>query len=222
MWGHMLVQEARWFQQQIEEIEPDRLFPMLNVGSSTGEFRSTTQPWIDQYIFRPITDNGHRVIHMDLQDAPGVDIVGDLTLPETTGRVVGLGVKSVLCSNLLEHVLDRQRVCDAINSVLPRGGYIFVSCPHRYPRHDDPVDTMFRPDVGELAAPFNGAEIIAGEILVDGTYYDLLNRSPVRVVRSVGRLSLPFYRPRGWLATLRHLTWLTRHFEQTCLVLQKG
>jgi hypothetical protein len=217
----MLVEEAQWFERRISELESSSIFPMLNVGSSTAAFRASTQPWIDRHIFAPIARSGHAVLHVDMQAAPGVDVVGDLMDAGFRERVAGIGARSVLCSNLLEHVEDRDGICETIVSLLPSGGHVFVSCPFRYPRHDDPIDTMFRPLVAELAELFSGTDLMAGEIVTGGTYFDLLDRSAMRVARTGVRLLTPFYSPRGWIATARHASWMGRHFQATCAVLRK-
>lgn len=194
---------------------------MLNVGSSTEIFRTREQPWIDEFIFRRVRDAGRRVVHIDLKSAPGVDIVGDLADESTLQQVGAIGVKSAFCSNLLEHVRDRRAVCGSIEAVVPPGGYIFVSCPYRYPLHLDPIDTMFRPGVEELAAMFPGAEILRGDIIRGGTYLDLVGRRPDAIAKRIVRLGIPFYKPKQWYTAVHHLPWMFRHFEATCVLLRK-
>lgn len=97
----MLFDEARWFGQRIAEMEPGDIFPMLNVGSSTEEFRTKKQPWIDQFIFKPIREKGYKVVHTDIKKDVGVDLVGDLTDPPLFG---GFVASKVQVSVLLEPV----------------------------------------------------------------------------------------------------------------------
>ena len=194
---------------------------MLNVGSSTRRFRTVTQPWIDQYVFKPIRERGHLVQHLDIKDAPGVDIVGDLTESRFLEELSRKEFRSVLCASLLEHVHNREEICRALVSVIPVGGHVFVSCPHKYPYHADPMDTMFRPDLAELAALFPQTRVVDGEMLTCGTYLDSVTRSLSMLVRTVVRIFLPIYRPRGWLTVVSHLPWLLRHYQIACLVLQK-
>jgi hypothetical protein len=194
---------------------------MLNVGSSTERFRTREQPWIDAQIFRPARDAGRRILHLDLKSAPGVDIIGSLADDSTLRRVRELGIRSALCSNLLEHVPDRDAVCRSIDVVVPPGGYIFVSCPNRYPLHLDPIDTMFRPNVEELAALFPNAQLVHGEVVSDGTYLDYVGRNPQAIGRRVLRLCAPFYKPKQWYTALHHVPWLFRTFSATCVLLRK-
>ena len=218
----MLVQESHWFATQFAAVADDALFPLLNVGSSTEAFRTRDQPWIDENLFSPMRSRHGRVIHLDMKHAAGVDLTGDVTSPAFQGELRALGVRSVMCSNLLEHVGDHESIAEALLDVLPSGGLLFVSCPYRYPRHDDPIDNMFRPAADELAALFPGARTLATETVVGGTYFDALDRSWVRVVRSIGRAALPFYAPARWKNTVRHLPWLVRRFAATCAVLEKS
>ena len=50
----MLVREAKWFAQRIRDLGDDALFPMVNVGSHTEQFRVLEQPWIDRHIYAPL------------------------------------------------------------------------------------------------------------------------------------------------------------------------
>lgn len=217
----MLIEEARWFRRHIAELPNEALFPMLNVGSSTEDFRVRKQPWIDEHIFAPARERGGRIVHLDLKRAPGVDVVGDLADPDIRRTLIALGVRSVFCSNLLEHVPDRAGICDPLIELLPPSGHLLVSCPNRYPKHDDPFDNGFRPTIGDLQSLFPGAEMLAAETVAGGTYYDALGRSPRRLARELVRACLPFYAPGRWLGTVRHLAWLNRAFAATCVSLRK-
>ena len=217
----MFPEEATWFAKVLSSIPSSSISPMLNVGSSTREFRAIRQPWIERDIFRPLEDQGSEIVHLDLKSAEGVDIVGDIAEPLVRERLNTHRFKSVFCSNILEHVEDRATVCDAILAVVPEGGYIFVSCPFSYPYHADPIDTMFRPDVESLSSIFPGTRVVAGEIIPCGTYARDIFESPRSFVRWTARLAFPFYKPRGWKAAVGNLRWLVRNFEATCVVLER-
>jgi hypothetical protein len=197
------------------------VFPTLNVGSSTEEFRVRKQPWIDEHVFGPLRARGGRVIHVDLKQAPGVDVAGDLSDTGVRRTIAALGVRSVFCSNLLEHVPDRVSVCDSLLELIPPDGLLFVSCPQRYPRHDDPFDNGFRPAVGDLQALFPGTETLAAEVVIGGTYYDALGRRPLRLGKDLARACVPVYAPKRWVGTVRHLAWLNRRFSASCVCLRK-
>jgi hypothetical protein len=217
----LLIEEAKWFGENIRSFEPDDIFPMCNVGSSTWEFRTMEQPWIDEFIFAPARDLGQTVKHVDIKDAPGVDIVGDLLNPGFRRQLSQLKFKSVFCSNLLEHVGNRREISAVLTAIVPVGGHLFVSCPYRYPRHLDPVDTGFRPDIQGLAATFQGTSVVSGEIVINGTYWDVISDTPFTLLKTGVRLLLPFYKFRNWQTNVYHLPWLMKRFEATCVVLRR-
>ena len=56
----MNLLESEWLGRRLAALPDEQLFPLLNVGSSTGEFRTRTQPWIDRNIFAPMRDRENR------------------------------------------------------------------------------------------------------------------------------------------------------------------
>lgn len=217
----MLPQEAHWFRHQFQQFPADTLFPLLNVGSSTLHFRTIEQPWIEQEIFRPLRDAGHEVVHADLKGAEGVEWVGDLTNTNFLESLKQRGFRSVLCSNLLEHLSEREPLCRAIVELLPIGGYIFASCPYGFPYHPDPIDTRFRPTVAELAAQFPGTRLLTGDQVAGHTFRQQINRGPRYLAKLAVRMLLPLYKPKMWVSILHHTLWWNRPFTATCVVLQK-
>jgi hypothetical protein len=217
----MLIEEAKWFSRKMAALDPAALSPMLNVGSSSEQFRMVDQPYIDKYIFKPARERNVQVLHMDIEAAPGVDIVGDLAEPDFLRSLSEMQVRSVFCSNLLEHVRNREQIGEALSGVVPLGSYLFVSCPNKYPYHPDPIDTMFRPNVAELAALFPGTYIVNGSIVQGRTALGYLLNRPLVLAKTVARLFIPFYKPRNWWIAVQHSPWLFRRCKQTCLVLRK-
>lgn len=219
----MLIEEAQWLGDQLHRLDARAVFPLLDVGSSTAQFRTREQPWIDRFIFAPARDLGHRVVHLDAKDAPGVDLVADLADPMAVEKLATLGFRSVLCSNLLEHVVERQAIADALVRIVPPHGYLFVSGPYRYPAHPDPIDTRWRPTPVELGALFPRTKIATQAIVRDGSYLDEIRRTPAAFARLLIRLLLPFYKPRVWRREVtqfvRYLPWTLRRFEASCTVL---
>lgn len=218
----MLVNEADWIARELGRIPDEQLFPLLNVGSATEEFRTRTQPHIDEIVFAPLQPRGGRVWHADLKAAPGVDIVGDLCAPITVRRVRELGIRSALVSNVLEHVLDLGRLAAVIGDLIPRGGYIIVTGPHRFPHHPDPIDNGFRPDPGVVVALFPGFTVVVSTIIDGGNWrrWDARERPRGRS-RLLARTLVPMYRPSGWLDAARNVPYLVRHVKAFGLVLRK-
>lgn len=217
----MLIEEAKWLSNVISKMEPSKIYPLLNIGSSTEKFRKVTQPWIDQYLFAPAKEKGLLVVHSDIKNAEGVDIVGDLTDKVFLQKLKNMEFKSILCANLLEHVTNKEEICAAIEAIVRPGGYIFVTCPYHYPYHPDPIDTQYRPKPEELAQLFPGSRVKQAEILNCGLYLMRLIKNPSLLVFSLARLCMPFYKPGMWWQHVRLQGWIFKSFAVSCVVLEK-
>jgi hypothetical protein len=178
------------------------------------------QPWIDKEVFLPVERRGE-IVHLDMKQAPGVDLVGDLTDPSFLARLQSMQFRSVFCSNLLEHVENPRALCEIIASILPEDGLLFASCPHHYPYHPDPIDTLLRPGVSELAAMFPGMAVIDAEMVDGGRYLDWCAIEPVRFAMLAVRSLAPFYRPKNWILNQGYLPWLFRRVSASCVVMRK-
>ena len=227
--GLMLLNESLWFRQKLAYVLRGDV--LLNLGSSTQAFRERFQPHIHTNLFLPLEEKATQVYHVDMKQGAGIDLVGDITDVGFLGRLRALKPSGLICSNLLEHLEDRITFGKAAVGLLSSGGYIFASCPRDYPYHPDPIDTLFRPSVTELAAEFPGTRVVEGEIVACGTWkekvhYDCnvnyLRCYYRRVKRSAGLL-VPFYKPRKWLerVTGKHKIDPNQTLNVTCVVLQK-
>lgn len=217
----MLIKEALWYKDQIRRFKHEDIFPMLNVGSSTARFRKKSQPWINLYVFEPIKKE--KVIHLDLKKEQGINSVGDITSPKFIKKLVKLQFKSIICANLLEHLKPKKRglACRNLAFILPPGGYLFISCPYRYPLHYDPIATGYRPRAKELAANFPGTEMIKGEIIADFNYFYYLINNKTMALKILIRLLSPFYKYQEWQTLFNHLPWLFKKFAASCVLLKK-
>ncbi len=56
----MFEAEARWLRRALDAFDPERLSPLLNLGSSSAAVRETVQPWIEAELFRPLRARGDR------------------------------------------------------------------------------------------------------------------------------------------------------------------
>jgi hypothetical protein len=216
----MLKQEAEWLAQNIYSLNTNEVFPLLNIGSSTKKFREETQPWINNYIFKPAREGEYPVIHLDIKKNEGVDIAGDLRNPDILQEIAKLNIKSVMCSNLLEHLSNREEICKIIYSILPIGGYLFLTVPCDYPYHPDPIDTMFRPDIDELKREFPALKMIDGEI-VCSKYNGTSLPFAIFAIAFILRLMLPMYKSHTWRDGIAKLPYLFKKVSATCIVLQK-
>lgn len=217
----MLIEEAQWLRDRLGMLGPDDLSPMCNIGSSTEHFRRVEQPYIDECLFAPMRARNLEVIHIDTKAGRGVDLVGDLTDAAFLRRLAALRPKAVMCCNLLEHVTDRQIICNAMSSMVPPGGYLFLTVPYRFPYHEDPIDTMYRPTVAELAQLFPGTSVHAAGIIPARRGPLEMSGRRCPLLRMILRAFVPFYRPRRWWSVLRGLYEMAAGYRVTCVIFRK-
>jgi len=218
----VLIEESIWLGQHIHGLPADELFPLCNLGSSTGYFRTMQQPHIEQYIFKEAHEKNLSVVHVDLKNAEGVDLSGNILHPEFQEILKRQNFKSVFCSNFLEHVVNPTAVCEAIWNILPPEGFIILSCPYWYPYHEDPIDTLFRPSVDQLISLFPSCKVIASHTISSpNTFWQATTyKFGVPFSRKL-RLFLPFYRPYAWWKLIRHWSYSFGIHKASCIILQK-
>lgn len=89
-------------------------------------------------------------IHLDIDDFPGVDVVGDAHhLPFANDSL-----DAILCETVLEHVPDPTKVIAEAHRVLRPGGRFFFIVPFLFPFHGHPNDFQRWSQEG-LAASFS-------------------------------------------------------------------
>jgi SAM-dependent methyltransferase len=220
----VLLEEAKWLGERILVRRDDALFPFVNIGSSTGEFRSTTQPHIDEKIFAPLRRRGGEIRHVDIKAAPGVDLVGDILDPDFRRHLHRSGAQCVMISNLLEHVMDPAGVAQAVLDLVSPGGLIIVSGPHRFPFHPDPIDNGFRPTIREVAALFPSTRVLESQVVVSKAWrpWSHLGAGRFNSLLYLARLALPFYRPRAWRRRMDSAPYVFRRPSAYAVVLEKG
>jgi hypothetical protein len=218
----MFNAEARWLRAALDRFAPDRLSPLLNLGSSTAAFRERVQPWTEDQLFRPLRSRGVEIVHVDRRDEPGVDLRADLTRTADLPRLRSLAPRALLCCNLLEHVSEPERLAHHCLEILPSGGLVFVTVPFSYPYHRDPIDTMYRPNPAELARLFGGARMLDGVIIGAGmSYRDDVRRRPWILLRHLARFPAPFVSLEKWKRSMAKLYWLVAEYRITCAVFEK-
>lgn len=218
----MQVLESNWIRERLAALPDGDLFPLLDVGSSTLEFRTEVQPYIESAVFAPLRARGGTIYHADQKAAPGVDLVGDLLDPAFQERLRGLGIRSALVNNVLHHVEDAGALCRALARAVAPGGYVLVTGPNRFPRHFDPIDTLLRPSVEEVAALFPGARVEASAILDSGNWrrWNPAERGGRSFPRALARLFLPFYRPRKWVEVFWEAPYFLRSIRTFAVLLR--
>jgi hypothetical protein len=200
--------EAGWLATQLGRYDAGSLSPLIHVGSSTRDFRVREQSWIHELIEVPLERAGVEIVNTDLKSADGVDIAGDLSDPAVSEAVRARSPRSVLCANILEHVADAAAFARACCDLVEPGGLLFVTVPRSYPRHDDPIDSLFRPSPPALHALFSGTELLVSETLDCGSFRDDLRRDPLSYARH----------PRAFV---RMSPWLFKNYRVSCIVARK-
>jgi hypothetical protein len=217
----MLKAEAHWIGATLAPLQAAKISPLLNVGSATAAFREQVQPWIDQEIFAPLRKRNVVVEHLDIQEGEGIDLRGNLDDDSFVAGLEGRGYRALLCCNLLEHVATPAAICAKLERLVPVGGYLVVTVPNRFPYHPDPIDTMFRPDVADLAPLFSHCRLIQGKVLACGSGWDYVDRDPQVLLSKVKRRLSGMREHGGVKGTASFLPWLFRRFYQTCVLLQR-
>lgn len=216
----MLKPEAEWIGTQLTTIDSSVLTPLLDIGSSPSDFREKVQPYISADIFAPLIERGVDVVHSDIQNAPGIDRVGDLNDNAFIDDLKGCCFRSALFCNVLEHVTEPRAIAEKVESIITVGGYIIVTVPNRFPYHPDPIDTMFRPDVNGIVAIFPQCRLVSGAIVNCGTGWDYIGHNPLTLVKKVAS-RLMGGRHGGAKGSASFGLWLFRQFRVTCVILQK-
>lgn len=219
----MHPEEAEWFESRL----PDSSTPtgtVLNIGSSTREFRTVRQPYIEEKLFRPLEERGFNILHVDQKAADGVDVVGDLHDPEFVHSLGGLECEIVFCNNLLMHLkrADRARLVAAIDRILRPGGLLYLSTATRYPYTSDPYDSYYRPDDLQLAALFPGYDVVDSTVVQTArSLLDSLRADKAFALRVAGRALVPIYKPWSWYVLMRYVPQIHKPYKTACVVLRK-
>ena len=222
----MLIEEAKWLGKQLCDLG-NEYFPMINIGSSSIIYRTQIQPHIDEFIFKPLREQNKKVFHTDIKNEEGVDLVGDLTDEQYIMQLKSMGIKIILCSNVLEHVEYPQNLCLCLEKIIPSEGIIIVTVPHRYPYHRDPIDTKFRPSIEQLFELFSDSVLLKSELVTSsethakslwkkfchGNFLDIFN--------IVKRWILPLRGTDEWRKARTDMFHLFKPFQITCIILKK-
>ena len=151
----MFVEESRWLCETLARLRLEAGTVALDAGASTLAFRQTEQPHVHRNLIAPLRGRGVEVRSLDIQAAPGIDFVCDLTAPGFDwSNMVGRRFDLVLCNNVVVHLSDPVLGAANISSLVAPGGWLLASTPAAYRRVRDPLDNGLRPRPGELAALF--------------------------------------------------------------------
>jgi SAM-dependent methyltransferase len=218
----MRIEEAEWIGERLAKLD---VGTVLELGSSTRNFRTKTHPHHDRLIHAPLRAKNVRIILSDLQPDVDIEIAGDIFSESVQGKLKQINADAVLCCNMFEHVVDRATLASICHDVLRPGGYLIVSVPFSYPYHTDPIDTYFRPTPTEIAAMFPTYTLIDSAIVASTSYGQEMAASsgvlPKELVRRAYRLC-KFWLPRDQYVELNHrLLWLFRPYRISCVILRR-
>jgi SAM-dependent methyltransferase len=218
----MFASESLWVAGKLAAYPAMQISPLLNVGSSTSDFRQTAQPWTTRDVFGPLQQRGVAIVHLDSRTGAGIDICADLLDAADFARLRSTRYRAILCCNILEHVRDPGELARRVVELVMPGGIIVVTVPHSYPRHGDPIDTLYRPTPQEAAALFPGTSVVAAEIIdVGESYRDAVRRRPWILLRHLARFPVPFLDFEKWTASMQKPYWLFRNYEVSAVVLRR-
>jgi len=218
----MLVEEAKWIREQLINSFKKEDFPILNLGSSTEEFRTKSQKHIQNEIFSYLEKNNFKVIHCDIKKSNGIDIVGDINNKKFREKIKKLNIKSVICSNLLEHVSNPLEICKSINEILPKNGKLILTTPYQFPFHKDPIDTMFRPTINDLKVMFKEFDMISEKLVVSkNNFFKILKSNKKYFFLMILRWLIPFYKFSEWKLFVKDLFEMNKNFSASCVLLFK-
>ncbi len=218
----MFEREAHWIGAELAAYPATLISPLLNVGSSTREFREKTQPWADREIFAPLAERGVEIVHLDTRAGAGIDLRADLLDDADFARVSQRRYGALVCCNVLEHVADAVGFARRCAALVAPGGVIIVTVPRSYPRHGDPIDTLFRPTPEAAAALFPGTALVAAETIdVGQSYRDDVRRRPWILLRHLARLPVPFLGLDKWRHSMRKPYWLFHNYRVSAAVLRR-
>lgn len=220
----MLKEESIWISNSLQKLDVKDISPLLNIGSSTAHFREVEQAFIHENIFKLIQAKGVVVVHTDLQEDAGVELVGNLMDDDFIKVLKARKFNSIICSNLFEHLEEntRMEVCKVLCDILNEKGFLLLTVPYIYPYHEDPIDTWYRPNLKSLANCFPSFEIIEKSYVRSNlSYFDELKVRPKNLIMSIIKLLIPFYKHKQWLNDIKYFPFWFSKYQVSCILLRK-
>jgi 2-polyprenyl-3-methyl-5-hydroxy-6-metoxy-1,4-benzoquinol methylase len=159
----MFKEESLWIKKTLNSLDDSLIHDVLDVGSSTRQFRTEIQPHIHKNVFSPLQDKGMSISYMDKKNEEGIDYVVDVE--SINAKKIGKTFDLVICCSLLEHVKNPNKVCSFLTDLTKKRGFLLVTVPNRYRYHNDPIDSGFRPSMKKLISMFPGMKIIKKKVV---------------------------------------------------------
>jgi SAM-dependent methyltransferase len=204
----MFKEEARWISAAIVNTKIKSPIKVLDVGASNIEFRTVRQPHIHELVHKPLLTRGFAISYLDIKKDKGIDIEVDLSLSDLPAKLFSNTYDLIICCNILEHVSCREVFLRNLLRFSRPGTLLIVTVPLVFPKHNDPIDTMFRPTVKQLTKLIGSharCKVIESEELsiTEKEYYVL---KPGRILdylllRSPRMLARWYVKPLRWKVT---------------------
>ena len=219
----MLLEESLWFKYVINKyVKPYSL--VLNIGSSDKHFIENIQPYIKSNVIDELNKKQCSLKNIDIKPCEGVDLVGDVTDISFINQINALNPDVIICSNLLEHLDNRQAFCEGLMKMTSGSTILIVSVPHSFPYHEDPIDTLYRPNVNDLKKAFASLFLMEGTIVKCGTYYSYINQHEKKGFTFVNYLRICRATLRAFFINRERflsLLWYFRKISVSCGVFKK-
>jgi hypothetical protein len=211
----MRFEESLKIQNIIKKHKP--FANIINLGSGNVEQLKKTKPWVSKNIFDVFKKQNAKILHIDAEDFPGVDIVQDLSKANSLSFCDKLkGSRLFILANVLEHIPKKAHAefLKKIYSKMKTKDGLIITVPYDYPYHADPIDTMYRPPPNDLKRllPLTW---LAGEIVTAGSYREEFRR--MNTLKKIRKLLKPLWilqKPKKWLENHR-LFYLFKKYQIT-------
>lgn len=222
----MLVEESIWIAEKIKEILPEEPFPVLNVGSSTLVYRTKKQPFIQNNIFNLFSDEKKQVIHLDMKEDEGIDLVGDLSDENFRRLVKELKPKLILCNNILMYLNKntRKELSKILFEILAENGYLIITNSLVFPPSPDPVEAYYRATPEKMYKSLFGNFYLIDQNIAKTEYnfYKFLKSKPKLILIKLLRFFMPWYKSKEWWFMMKYYLFdLKKNYSSTCLFLRK-
>lgn len=140
----------------------------------------------------------------------GMDYLTDRSAPDVVGSAVDIPLgdasfDTVVCTEVLEHVPDPLKALREMYRVLKPGGYLILSTPMYWPRHEVPYDYFRYPYDGLLhLIKTSGLELV--QLYNRGRSYAFIGQT-IQQTQPIGA------KPVNWLIN-RFFLWCDLHLKQ--------
>jgi SAM-dependent methyltransferase len=216
----MHVETARWIGVAVGELDLPAGARVLDIGSSTLHYRTVEQPHIEADVMAPLRERKAAITHLDVKEAPGVDVVCDLDLADSTVTSSLGEFELVLFCNILAHVRNPDHALDLVAQLVAPGGWLIADHPARAPRVLDPRANMLRFSPEELGGLFERRGLMrvrAESVRIDDSRYYRGFWSRASWIPVLGRFWIPL---PGFTERLRfHLP--AARWRRSCVVMRR-